>query len=253
MAKCNKCLSTWTPTALRCVLASCPRSSWETPGAGQSADGKEARRQLELNNEIAALMHKCVRGAKDRGGESESAMVEAGLVSRFQAEEVLNVKVLAQAFVLPWAQGPHVHSWLTIGRASSASGDRGLGVLSGATKMLAMGGHGDTLVSAKDAKCHSSETLEQALKPLMRKQSAINAYRLRRFVNENAPRHHNSYLDLPLRQGGGRAVSYPQSVEITWKHRAQITATEDAAVQRGSSHGQNGKKEGLWDEVWKLS
>ena len=33
-----------------------------------------------------------------------------------------------------------------------------------------MGGHGDTLVSGKDAKCHASETLEQALKPLMRKQ-----------------------------------------------------------------------------------
>ena len=29
--------------------------------------------------------------------------------------------------------------------------------------MLAMGGHGVTLVSAKDAKCHRSETLEQVL------------------------------------------------------------------------------------------
>jgi hypothetical protein len=67
---------------------------------------------LELNNEIAALMHKCVRGANGDGGEKESAMVDAGLVSRFQGEEALNVKVLAEQFVLPWTQGLHVHSWL---------------------------------------------------------------------------------------------------------------------------------------------
>ena len=53
---------------------------------------QQARRQLELNNEIAALMHKCVRGAKDRGGESESAMVEAGLVSRFQVATLVRAE-----------------------------------------------------------------------------------------------------------------------------------------------------------------
>jgi hypothetical protein len=39
-------------------------------------------------------------------------MVDAGLVSRFQGEEALNVKVLAEQFVLPWTQGLQVHSWL---------------------------------------------------------------------------------------------------------------------------------------------
>jgi hypothetical protein len=40
-----------------------------------------------------------------------------------------------------------VHSWLDVREATTSSGVRGLGVMSGATKMLAMGGHGDTLLS----------------------------------------------------------------------------------------------------------
>lgn len=50
---------------------------------------------------------------------------------------------------LPWSQAPHVHSWLSVREATSGSGVRGLGVMSGATKTLAMGGHGDTLLSGK--------------------------------------------------------------------------------------------------------
>jgi hypothetical protein len=44
-------------------------------------------------------------------------------------------KVLVDTFVTPWDEGPHVHSWLVVRRASSGSGVRGLGVMSGATKV----------------------------------------------------------------------------------------------------------------------
>jgi len=169
-------------------------------------------------------------------------------------DEALNVKVLVEQFVFPWVEAPHVHSWLDIRKATTGSGVRGLGVMSGATKVLAMGGHGDTLVSAKDALCHAHETLEEALKPSMRKQSAINAFRLKRFVIANAPRHHNSYKDLPLRQGGGRAVSYPQAVEISWKHPSQVSAA--SAQSAGASAADDTAKKsggGLWDAVWQMS
>lgn len=262
--KCKRCLATWTPDALRCVLNDCPHTEWV-----DGSTDKEARRQLILNSDIAALIRKCSAGLGARAGDGtgagavarESAMVQAGLVTRRQAQEAVNIKVLVQHFVLPWSEAPHVHSWLDVREATSGSGVRGLGIMSGATKTLAMGGHGDTLLSAKDAVCHTSETLEQALKPLMRRQASINAQLLKRFVNSNAPRHHNSYLDLPLRQGGGRAISYPRAVEITWKHPPQVGAVADddgdesASLSDGGGSGGSSshKSSGLWDEVWKLS
>ena len=55
-----------------------------------------------------------------------------------QMDEAEKAKVLIDKFVLPWGEGPHVHSWLTAHKATSGTGVRGLGVMSGATAQLDM-------------------------------------------------------------------------------------------------------------------
>lgn len=63
---------------------------------------QESRRQLILNSDIAALIRKCGTALGEGEGSvgSESAMVEAGIVSRQAAQEAVDVKVLVQDFVV---------------------------------------------------------------------------------------------------------------------------------------------------------
>ncbi len=68
-------------------------------GKGALGNGMESRRQLELNNEIASLIHNCA-GATSLSGRSGSgaALVDAGLLTRKQLEEALHVTVRRDEF-----------------------------------------------------------------------------------------------------------------------------------------------------------
>ena len=144
---CQICLRKWSPTALACSLQACHQKL--TP------DDEE---QLRINNDVAAAMKGCVGNL---------------------TPETSHVRAVVKNFVLPWTpdDDDRLHSWVEADEASP--GLLGLGLESGQTPKLDLG-HATYLSAAATHCMHTSQTLEQLLAPLAKRQEELNSRRIKK-------------------------------------------------------------------------